>query len=70
VIGGEDEVDAGVQVVGELRLEDVGLVTDDERLDELQWRKTSSNVAMTFSGLKRSRMSLGTGAVRRSSVVR
>ena len=35
VVGRDDEVDAGVQVVGDLGVDDVDLVADEERLDEL-----------------------------------
>ena len=35
VVGRDDEVDARVQVVGDLRVDDVGLVADEERHDEL-----------------------------------
>jgi hypothetical protein len=35
VSGGDHEVDAGVEVIRDLCVEDVGVVSDDECLDEL-----------------------------------
>ncbi len=40
VVGRDHEVDAGVQMEGDLRVDDVGLVADEERHDELHRRRS------------------------------
>ena len=40
VVGRDDEVDAGVEVERDLRVDDVGLVADEERHDELHRRRS------------------------------
>jgi hypothetical protein len=49
VVGREHEVDARVEVVGDLGVDDVDLVANHQGLDELHRRKTSSNCAITVS---------------------